>query len=160
MTHAPRLPVAALVVAICLSPLACTLDEPATFEPEPGTWSYAETALVSNTCGDALNTITRSPLFTLYYVEGDEFRVELGEVDALCEIDGTQFSCADYSLEPVDLSALGVTLNLTVAWDGEFSSSTVVNGDEVLAVTCVGENCTLLDTPCTRNSTFSAQAVQ
>jgi hypothetical protein len=155
-----RLSIAALAACLCLNLLACNTeepDEPATFAPEPGTWSYEEDALVSNTCGEALDAIDRQPLFTLYYVEGDEFRIELGDVDALCEIDGSQFSCAAYQLEPVDLSVFGVTLNSTAAWEGEFLSETVANGHEVISVTCVGENCTQLDTPCTRDATFTAE---
>ena len=160
MTYHRRLPIAAVAASICLNLLACNTDEPATFLPRSGTWSYNEDSVVSNSCAGLLDTVTRSPTFTLDFDGGDSFQIELGSEDAMCEIDGADFNCADYPLDSVDVPAFMVTLNLVARWEGEFTSETLATGHETIAVTCVGENCTMADTlPCSRQNTFTAEFV-
>lgn len=158
MPYASRFLIAALAASVGLDLFACTLDEPATFVPRSGTWTYEEEAVVSNSCSDQLGTPDPLTTFTLDYDEGDEFQIELGSDDALCEIDGTEFTCADYDLGDFAVPAFDATLHYVVRWDGEFTSETIADGHEVLAVTCVGEDCTLIDMlPCSRESTWTAE---
>lgn len=161
MKHAPRFILAALASSVCLNLFACTIDKPATFEPKSGTWSYEEEAVVSNSCSDTLGTPDPLTTFTLDYDDGDEFQIELGADDALCEIDGTEFYCADYNLGSFQVPGFDAMINYAVSWEGEFTSETIADGREVLAVTCVGEDCTSIEMlPCTRESTWTAEFVQ
>jgi hypothetical protein len=166
MKNAPRFIIAALAVSVCLDLLACNVDDsifdkPATFEPRSGTWTYEEEAVISNSCSDALGSPDPLTTFTLDYDGGDEFQIELGEKDVMCEVDGTEFTCADYNLDPFTVLGFDATIHSAVGFDGEFSSETVADGSEVLAVTCVGEDCTLIDmVPCSRESTWTAEFVQ
>jgi hypothetical protein len=162
MTNAPRILIAALAASVCLNLLACNVDDglfdkPATYEPMSGTWTYEEEAVLSNTCNDA---VTPDPLttFTLDYDSGDEFQIELGADDAACEIDETEFTCAEYDLGSFQVPTFDATINYVVRWTGEFTSDSVASGREVIAVTCVGEDCTMIDQlPCTRESTWTAE---
>lgn len=158
MTNAPRFIIAALAASVCLNLLGCNVDEPATFEPRSGTWTYEEEAVVSNSCPDVIVFPPRSPTFTLDYDDGDEFQIELGDQDAVCEIDGTEFTCADYPLGSVDVPGFTATLSYAVRWEGEFSSDAIADGSEVIAVTCVGADCTA--SSCSRESTWTAEFVQ
>ena len=134
MHYTHRLPIAALAASVCLNLLACNRDEEATFLPVDGTWSYVETDVVSNSCVGLLDTVVRSPTFLLDFDGGDSFEIELENGDAMCEIDGTEFYCADYPLDSVDVAAFGVTLNLVARWEGEFSSDSLATGSETIAV--------------------------
>jgi hypothetical protein len=165
MTNAPRFILAALAASVCLNLLACNTDDSifdkdATFEPMSGTWTYEEEAVISNSCSDAIGMPAQLSTFTLDYDGGDEFQIELGDKDVMCEIDGTEFTCADYNLDPATVPGFDATIHAAVGYDGEFSSEMVADGSQVLAVTCVGEDCSLIDmVPCSRESTWSAEFV-
>lgn len=165
MNNAPRFLIAALAASVCLNLLACNVDDglfdkKATYEPRSGTWTIEEEAVVSNTCPDTIGSPGAMSTFTLDYDTGDEFQIELGEKDVMCEIDGTEFTCADYNLDPVTVLGFDATIHSAVGFDGEFTSEEIANGQEVIAVTCVGADCTLIDmVPCSRSSTWSAEFV-
>ncbi|KIG15478.1 hypothetical protein DB30_05501 [Enhygromyxa salina] len=154
-----RLTIVALAACTSLSALvsACAIDEPATFIPRSGTWTYAEQSVVSNTCN---NVKIPDPLstFVLDYDEGDEFQIELGAEDALCEIDGEEFYCAEYELGESGFPGTDAVFRMTVRWEGEFSSETVATGHEITTVTCTGEDCAMVQGfPCSQDTTFSAE---
>jgi hypothetical protein len=166
MTNAPRFLVAALAASLCLNLLACNADDglfdkDATYEPMSGTWTYEEEAVLSNTCNDQVGTPDPLTTFTLDYDSGDEFQIELGADDALCEIDGTEFTCAEYDLGSFQVPTFDAILNYSVKWNGEFTSDSVADGREIVGVTCMGEDCTMIDTvPCIRESTWTAEFLQ
>lgn len=161
MTTPPRNTVPAALAA-CLSFTAllgaCNRDEPATFLPESGNWSYVENTVVANSC-DA-NLVPAAPsMFLLDYDEGDSFQVELGEEDLVCEIDGTAFSCGEVTSSS-GVPAFDAVITWSVTWEGEFLSETEVEGNEITRVTCAGEDCDLIDTlPCSVDVTFEAMAL-
>jgi hypothetical protein len=126
MNHAPRIFIAALAANVCLNLLACNVDDglfdkPATFEPRSGTWTYEEEAVLSNTCSDQVGSPDPLTTFTLDYDSGDEFQIELGAEDVMCEIDETEFTCSDYDLGSFEVPTLDATIYYTVSWDGEFT---------------------------------------
>jgi hypothetical protein len=152
--HLIGLALAALVVP------ACNVDEPATFVPKAGTWSYEEQSVVSNSCGDQLGMPSMMSTFLLDYDGGDEFQIELGTEDILCEIDGADFSCASYLAGTAEVPGLMATLDFRVMYSGEFASDEVADGNAVTTVTCTGEDWVSLTTlPCTRNVTFAVEFV-
>ena len=74
MTKPANTSVAVLAACLSLTALvgACNRDEPATYLPESGNWSYVETTVVSNSC-DA-NLVPAAPtMFLLDYDDGDTF---------------------------------------------------------------------------------------
>jgi hypothetical protein len=153
---------AALTLCLPLLALtACNRDEPATYLPKSGQWTYEEQTVSSNTCDE--NSLP-DPLstFTLDYDDGDSFQVELGEDDVTCEIDGTEFYCTDLVVDfPVE--GFDAVLRLTMTWEGEFSSSTSAAGNEITRRVCIGEACPLVEmvvmVPCTRIVAFEARAL-
>ena len=156
MTNIPR-QLTLVALAACTYLSACTIDEPATFIPRSGTWSYAEQSIVSNTCN---NTMIPDSLtsFLLDYDEGDEFQIELGAEDATCEIDGEAFYCSEYELGSSGFPGTDAVFHMSVHWEGEFSSETVANGHEVTTVTCTGEDCAAIEGfPCSQDATFAAE---
>lgn len=164
MRHTPRrLTLAALAACTCLPLLvgACVIDEPATFLPRSGTWSYEEQSVVSNSCNADLGLPDPLTTFLLDYDEGDEFQIELGAEDVVCEIDGTEFFCGSYNAGSSGIPGTDAVLTVTVQWEGEFSSETIANGHEVTSVTCAGEDCSLPALadilPCARDVTFDAE---
>ncbi len=161
MTTSPRL-LAAFVIAICSTSLAC-LDEKATYEPRSGTWNYEEEAVVSNTCDSQIASDNPSPTvspFNLDYDEGDEFQIEQGSEDVACEIDGTEFTCADYTTDTFQVPLFQAFITGAVRWEGEFTSATIASGTATTAITCTGEDCSLIEKlPCSREVTFTAEFV-
>jgi hypothetical protein len=152
--------VLALSACTCLSVLvgACTIDEPATYLPRAGTWTYEELSVVSNSCGDGVALPDPLTTFLLDYDEDDEFQIELGAEDVVCEIDGTEFTCGAYEAFESGIPGTDAIVRITVQWSGEFSSETVADGHEVTSVTCTGEDCAGLDAfPCSRDTTFAAE---
>jgi hypothetical protein len=163
MTNTPRsLFVAAFAASICLNLIACG-DPGATYEPRSGTWSYEEEAVVSNTCDDQVasdNPAPGSTTFNLDHDEGDEFQIEQGEEDVLCEIDGETFTCADYTGDTFQVPLLQAFITGSVRWEGEFISETIANGTSTTAITCTGDDCDLIDQlPCARTVSFTAEFV-
>jgi hypothetical protein len=161
MTHTThRLTIAALAASVCLNLLACNVDEPATFLPRSGTWTYEEEAEVSNSCGDLVGALNPGSTFNLDYDEGDSFQIELGEDDVVCEIDGTAFTCTDYTVGPNQVPTLQAFITYAVRLEGDFTSETIADGSTTTSVTCTGEDCTMIDTlPCSRVLTFTAEFV-
>lgn len=147
-----------LAACVCVGALACNVDEPATFVPRSGDWSYAEQEVVSNSCDAGLGLPDPLTTFLLDYDAGDEFQIELGATDITCEIDGVDFTCGSYLAGTFDVPGFLATLSVNVQYAGEFESETVATGNEVTSVTCVGDDCVKLDTlPCSRNVTFNAE---
>src|SRR5262245_54834807 len=123
MITTARLTLVAFVSTLCLTSLACKEgDEPATTTPRSGVWSYEEEAVVSNTCSDILNALDPLTTFNLDYDGGDSFQVEQGEEDIMCEIDGSEFTCTEWTLTPYQVPTLDAFLNFSVNWSGEFTS--------------------------------------
>lgn len=161
MTNIPRrLTLVALAACTCLTSLAgaCTIDEPATFIPRSGTWTYAEQSIVSNTCNNNTAIPDSLTTFLLDYDGGDEFQIELGAEDATCEIDGEAFYCSEYELGSSGFPGTDAVFRMSVRWEGEFSSETVATGHEVTTVTCTGEDCAMIEGfPCSQDATFTAE---
>ena len=158
MIKSPRIPVVAALAA-CLSLLgACNRDEPATFVPESGNWTYQQTTIVSNSCSADL---VPDPLttFLLDHDEGDSFQIELGDEDVVCEIDGTEFYCSE-STYSSGVPGFDAVITWARTWEGDFLSETEAEGNEITRVTCAGDSCDLIDTiPCSVNATFEANAI-
>jgi hypothetical protein len=156
-----RLTLAVLASTFCLS-LGC-LDPKATFEPRSGSWSYEEEAVVSNTCDSQIVSNEPNPIpstFNLDYDEGDEFQIEQGEDDVLCEIDRESFTCADYTVGPNQIPTLDAFITLAVRWEGEFTSDEIADGRATTAITCTGDDCDVVpNLPCARTVTFTAEFV-
>jgi hypothetical protein len=156
-----RLTLAVLASTCCLS-LAC-LDQKATYEPRSGTWSYEEEAVVSNNCDSqvASNQPNLVPMtFNLDYDEGDEFQIEQGEDDVLCEIDRETFTCVDYTVGPSQILTFDAFITVGVRWEGEFTSDEIADGRATSAITCTGDDCDLVpNLPCSRTVTFTAEFV-
>lgn len=140
---------------------ACNGDPEADLTPRSGTWMYTEDAVIDDTCPvDILpNSIST---FVLDYDEGDDFQIELGAVDATCDIDGRAFDCAEYELSNEQFMDFDAFIRLAVHWSGELISSSVVEGNEVVSGTCVGEDCNLFEdlVPCSRDTTFTAEFIE
>ncbi|PRP97502.1 hypothetical protein ENSA5_33950 [Enhygromyxa salina] len=154
-----RLTAAVLAACTCLPLIAsaCVRDEPATYLPRAGTWTYAEQSVVRNSCDDSL---LPDPLMTVAIDDpvDDQFQIEVGTKDVICEIDGTEFYCGDYLAFSGGVDGFDATVQIVVTWDGEFSSSTEADGNELTSITCTGEDCNLLkDLPCSRDATFTAE---
>jgi hypothetical protein len=145
--------------ALCLTSLSC-LDPKATYEPRSGTWSYEEDAVISNTCNDEVSALLSVAIttFNLDYDEGDEFQIEQGEDDVVCEIDGAEFTCGDITGDTTQVPLLQAFVTGAVRYEGEFTNEEIANGTTTASVTCTGDDCDMIDSlPCTRVVTFSAE---
>jgi hypothetical protein len=147
--------VAAFAACLPLLALAGCGDEPPTYMPLEGTWSYAELSVVSNTCGDDY-LVNPPSTFYIDYDGGNTFDIELGENDVTCTVSGVEFSCTAYVVT-FEILALAATGRLSTTWSGSFSSEREAEGTSVLQVTCTGEDCSLITTlPCSRTVSFRA----
>jgi hypothetical protein len=160
----PRIAVAVFASTLCLTSLiSCNVDEPATFQPRSGTWSYEEEAVVSNDCDSQVASNQPNPTpstFILDYDGGDSFQIEQGEDDISCEIDGESFSCTDYVIGPNQIPTLDAFVTVAVRWEGEFTSDSIADGRATSAITCTGDDCTLIpNLPCSRTVTFTSEFV-
>ena len=160
-THRSPMILAGLALGVCLSASGC--DEPATHTPRSGLWTYSEVTIASNSCDAAF---TPDPIreFIIDYDEGDEFQIELGAQDASCEIDGTEFYCADYELSREPAQDLAdATIVSSVRWEGTLTSDSEGEGREIYSIECFGEDCTVLAdldlVPCEREAEFTMQFV-
>ena len=150
---------AGLTACACLSMLSGCLDQPATYTPRSGLWNYTEQSIDSNTCNDD-NLPDPFGQFSLDYDDGDEFQIELGAVDAACEIDGTEFYCDKYELGREELPEFEVTFVVTVRWEGIFASDSAATGTETVTVSCFGDGCVDLENfPCSKEASFSVEFV-
>ena len=159
MTRMARVVLPALVLT-AFGLTACTSDPGADITPRSGTWEYVQTADISNTC--MLDSpLPEFDLFTLDYDEGDSFQIELGEVDATCDIDGVEFDCADYTLSEDLIPGFDALIRLSVRWSGTLITSAEIDAREVISATCTGEDCNLVDNivPCSRERTMTAEFV-
>lgn len=141
---------------------ACNVDEPATFVPRSGTWTFTPDELVSDNCNALLIEPVPMTTFLLDYDEGDEFQIEQGDQEDIhCEIDGTTFTCGAVVIEGDPLDGFDAMINYSVVFSGEFLSTTEAEGHRVSNYTCVGEDCTLIDmVPCTRDRTYTAEFME
>ena len=162
MIHALRSTIlAGLALGACLCASAC--DEPATHTPRSGLWMYSEVETTSDSC-DALYTPQPIREFVIDYDEGDEFQIELGAEDAACEIDGTEFYCAEYELSrgPAEDIADAIIVS-SVRWEGTLTSDSEGEGKEIYSIECIGEGCTVLAdldlVPCEREVEFTMEFV-
>lgn len=152
-----------LVLSGALLSSACTEtgDGSQMFAPVPGTWAL-ERGAVNGTCSDALlYGSDPAATFVLDYDGGDPFHIDLPENDAECEMDGTAFSCTHTGVYIFAFSDIDVALQYETSWSGEFSSSTsIVDGLELVTVTCSGSDCSMIeDVPCSFETMFTAEFV-
>lgn len=162
MTTLPRTPlVAALAACLSLTAVAsgCNQDEPATYLPEAGEWTYLRTDLVGNSCADPNFVPDPFATFLLDYDSGDSFQIELGDKDVVCEIDGTDFDCTNYVVQQ-DIPGFEAAIQWSRTWEGEFASETEATGHEIVRVSCIGNDCNLVkELPCVYDSKFEAAAI-
>lgn len=135
--------------------MACSRDEAALVTPRDGTWT-ASSESTSNTCSAQTTVEATLSMFFIDYDSGDSFQIERGNTpDIVCEIDGYDFVCPDYELTTFDIAGFAATLVWDLRIEGTFDSETRASGEERVEVSCVGEDCNLLDdVPCAQVRSF------
>jgi len=137
--------------------------------PEEGDWILWSTEAISDTCGLRVEDTGDEPLtenFNLGNATETSFEIrrldfELGWIEVQCAIDGISYDCGpfDYVYEVPAVDAV-----LTTSWSvrGDMVDATELGGINGTAVSCEGEDCTLVEGlygmtfPCGFSDYFSA----
>ena len=164
MTTSIRTPlVAALAACLSLTAVAtgCNEDEPATYLPESGEWTYLRTSLVSDTCSDP--TLVPGAFATFFWTttRATASRFELGDNDVVCEIRRGRLRLLGLRRGERSCPWLRRQDSMVAHLVGEFASESEATGHEVIRVACLGDDCNLIKTvPCVYDSKFEAAAIR
>ncbi len=158
-----------LILATAL-PLACgdLSSGDALADPRSGTWSFAGSPPVDDSCGLEDLYVDPPGTFTLTNNGDQTFTIDDGENVFDCELEGANFSCPERltGSEPISPELmLDAVVEYTVGVSGTLSSDTQMSGRQQVEIVCVGADCAAVEmlvgvtTPCGWAQDFSAEAL-
>ena len=135
-------------------------DKP-TFVPESGNWLYMELDVTTNTCMISGAPPPVPTIFVLSYGGGDSFQAEIDEdlPPVTCQITETEFECTELVEDLVVTGVDNTVITRRTTWQGGFNSETELVGVAESRMTCEGDYCEPTGVPCTKRSTFEAEAL-